>query len=211
MHDVRWLFFDLGCTLVDEEAAHECRLQRLVDALVHHGRRCSIDEARAALAAAAIGQGKHVFVEKPLALTLSELHSVAAALETSSGSLMVGFNRRFAPDYVRLREWFQSRSGTASILYRINAGWMPQDNWIMDVREGGRFLGELCHYVDLAMDLAGSPIKQIYASAPGGAGRLSSNGVSMSPGKIAQARMPWGRSSALIACVSPASPNLDMT
>ena len=52
MHDVRWLFFDLGCTLVDEEAAHERRLQRLVEALVHHGRRCSIAEARAALAAA---------------------------------------------------------------------------------------------------------------------------------------------------------------
>ena len=52
MHDIRWLFFDLGCTLVDEEAAHERRLQLLVEALVHHGRRCSIDEARAALAAA---------------------------------------------------------------------------------------------------------------------------------------------------------------
>jgi FMN phosphatase YigB (HAD superfamily) len=52
MHDVPWLFFDLGCTLVDEEAAHERRLQRLVEALVHHGRRSSIDEARAALAAA---------------------------------------------------------------------------------------------------------------------------------------------------------------
>jgi hypothetical protein len=52
MHDVPWLFFDLGCTLVDEEAAHERRLQRLVEALVHTGRRCSIEEARAALAAA---------------------------------------------------------------------------------------------------------------------------------------------------------------
>ena len=82
---------------------------------------------------------------------------------------MVGFNRRFAPDYTRLREWFHSRSRPASMLYRINAGWMPQDSWIMDVREGGRFLGELCHYVDLAMDLAGSPLKQIYASAPNGA------------------------------------------
>jgi hypothetical protein len=52
MHDVRWLFFDLGCTLVDEERAHERRLQKLVEALVHHGRLCSIDEARAALATA---------------------------------------------------------------------------------------------------------------------------------------------------------------
>jgi FMN phosphatase YigB (HAD superfamily) len=52
MTDVSWLFFNLGCTLVDEEAAHERRLQRLVEALAHCGRRCSIDEARAALAAA---------------------------------------------------------------------------------------------------------------------------------------------------------------
>jgi hypothetical protein len=52
MQDVRWLFFDLGCTLVDEEVAHECRLQRLVEALAHHGRRYSVDEARAALAEA---------------------------------------------------------------------------------------------------------------------------------------------------------------
>jgi FMN phosphatase YigB (HAD superfamily) len=50
MQDVRWLFFDLGYTLVDEEAAHEGRLQRLVEGLAHHGRRYSVDEARAALA-----------------------------------------------------------------------------------------------------------------------------------------------------------------
>jgi HAD superfamily hydrolase (TIGR01549 family) len=52
MPDVRWLFFDLGCTLVDEEAAHECRLQRLVQALADHGRKCLVDEARIALAEA---------------------------------------------------------------------------------------------------------------------------------------------------------------
>jgi predicted dehydrogenase/threonine dehydrogenase-like Zn-dependent dehydrogenase len=136
-----------------------------VDAVVISNRH----SAHASLTVAALGQGKHVFVEKPLALTVDELHTVAAALQTSSGSLMVGFNRRFAPDYARLREWFHSRSGPATMLYRINAGWMPPDHWIMDAREGGRFLGELCHYVDLVMDLAGSPLKQIYASAPGGA------------------------------------------
>jgi predicted dehydrogenase len=136
-----------------------------VDAVVIANRHS--DHAR--LTVDALARGKHVFVEKPLALTVDELNSVAAALETSSGSLMVGFNRRFAPDYARLREWFRSRSGPATILHRINAGGMPKDHWIMDVSEGGRFLGELCHYVDLAMDLAGSPLKQIYASAPCGA------------------------------------------
>src|SRR5205085_10029401 len=78
-----------------------------VDAVLISNRH----SAHAALTVAALRQGKHVFVEKPLALTVDELHSVATALETSSGSLMVGFNRRFAPDYARLREWFQARSG----------------------------------------------------------------------------------------------------
>jgi len=136
-----------------------------IDAVVIANRHAD----HATLAEAALRQGKHVFVEKPLALTLDDLHSIAAALETSCGSLMVGFNRRFAPDYMQLREWFRSHSGSATILYRINAGWMPQDNWIMDVREGGRFLGELCHYVDLAMHLADSPLLQISAAATGGA------------------------------------------
>lgn len=136
-----------------------------IDAVVIANRHN--DHAR--LTADALRLGKHVFVEKPLALTLEDLYSIASALETSSGSLMVGFNRRFAPDYTRLREWFRARSGPASILYRINAGWIPEDHWIMDVKQGGRFLGELCHYVDLAMDLAGSPLKQVYASVTEGA------------------------------------------
>jgi predicted dehydrogenase len=136
-----------------------------IDAVVIANRHSS----HAAMVVRALGYGKHVFVEKPLALTMDELRSVETALETSTGSLMVGFNRRFAPDYTRLREWFHSRSGTATMLYRVNAGWMPQEHWIMDVSEGGRFLGELCHYVDLMMDLSGSPLKQIYGSVAGGA------------------------------------------
>jgi predicted dehydrogenase len=136
-----------------------------VDAVVIANRHSS----HAGLVVEALRAGKHVFVEKPLALSLDELHAVAGALTGTAGSLMVGFNRRFAPDYAHLRDWFRSSDGQASILYRINAGWMPAANWIMDVSEGGRFLGELCHYIDLAMDLAASPLARVYASSPDGA------------------------------------------
>jgi predicted dehydrogenase len=136
-----------------------------VDAVVISNRH----SAHASMTIEALRHGKHVFVEKPLALDREELDAVAAALAVSQGSLMVGFNRRFAPDYVRLRDWFRQRPGPGTILYRINAGWLPANHWVMDVREGGRFLGELCHYVDLAIDLAQAPLKSIYATSVNGA------------------------------------------
>lgn len=125
--------------------------------------------AHARLAAEALRAGKHVFVEKPLALNFDELHAVAEALEAGPASLMVGFNRRFAPHYLRLRDWFRSQPGPGTLVYRINAGWLPADHWVMDVREGGRFLGELCHYIDLVMDLCGTRLTALYACSPQGA------------------------------------------
>lgn len=136
-----------------------------VNAVVIANRHSS----HARLAVEALRADKHVFVEKPLALSLEELHAVADALGSSRGSLMAGFNRRFAPHYLRLRDWFQSQAGPGTLVYRVNAGRLPAGHWVMDVREGGRFLGELCHYIDLAMDLCGAPLTALCASSPEGA------------------------------------------
>jgi predicted dehydrogenase len=102
----------------------------------------------------ALDAGKHVFVEKPLALDHDELAAVRTAAEGASGILMVGFNRRHAPLAARLRD----ELGGAPMLvhYRINAGRLPRSHWTHDPAVGGgRIVGEVCHFVDFAAFLAG--------------------------------------------------------
>jgi predicted dehydrogenase len=98
--------------------------------------------------------GKHVFVEKPLALNMDQLEAISTAVRTAPGQVMVGFNRRFSP---LVRE-VQRRFGTGpmSIIYRINAGAIAKDSWIQD-RElgGGRIVGEACHFIDTMVFLTG--------------------------------------------------------
>jgi predicted dehydrogenase/threonine dehydrogenase-like Zn-dependent dehydrogenase len=114
--------------------------------------------------AAALRAGKAVFVEKPLALTEAELLDVEAALE-DGGTLMVGFNRRFAPLTVRLRAELEGVEASA-LLARVNAGPLADDHWLNDPEEGGgRLLGEGCHFVDLLAHLAGAPPLGVQAVA----------------------------------------------
>jgi len=108
---------------------------------------------------------KNVFVEKPLALTIDELEEIKTAYETSEGGprLFVGFNRRFAPHIQQIRE-FLGVDAPKSIHYRINAGTVPVDHWVHDKDVGGgRIIGEVCHFVDLAMFLAGAKITTVSA------------------------------------------------
>ena len=113
-----------------------------------------------------LGAGKHVFVEKPLALTHEELAAIVAARSQSPAFFMVGFNRRFAPHIVEARKFMQSKPGRATVSLRVNAGQLPPDSWQRDAEEGhGRILGELCHFIDLAMFLTGEPLKALSASS----------------------------------------------
>ena len=113
--------------------------------------------------------GKNVFVEKPLCMTEEELEEIATIYKSASGkdapSLMVGFNRRFAPYVESIKREFTDKV-PKSINYRINAGAIPADHWVQD-REvgGGRIIGEVCHFVDLAMHLAGALPKSLSAAA----------------------------------------------
>ena len=118
----------------------------------------------------ALRAGKHVFVEKPLCLTLEELNeieSVYSLLNTHHSSLpllMVGFNRRFSPLSEILKG--KMKDGPMAMLYRINAGAISPDSWIQD-REigGGRIIGEVCHFVDFLTFLTGSQPIEVYAHA----------------------------------------------
>lgn len=113
----------------------------------------------------ALAAGKHVFVEKPLCMTLDELDAIGEAQRASGRHVMVGFNRRFAPLVERLRASLPEAVPRA-ILYRINAGAVPPDHWIHDpLVGGGRILGEACHFIDLALHLAGASITTVSASA----------------------------------------------
>lgn len=119
-----------------------------------------------------IKSGKNVYVEKPLALKLEELEEIKNTYENLYNSvlqppasglprLMIGYNRRFAPHSKLIKEKFSSDIPKA-IMCRINAGKVAADHWVHDPEiGGGRIIGEVCHFIDLAMFFAGHPVKQI--------------------------------------------------
>lgn len=109
--------------------------------------------------------GKHVFVEKPLCLTEVELCEIEDAYKTLGVGgkippiLMVGFNRRFAPQVQKIKSLLQGIHGPKSFVMTVNAGKIPTDHWTQDLDiGGGRIIGEACHFIDLLRFLADSPI-----------------------------------------------------
>lgn len=122
-------------------------------------------DAHASQVVEALQAGKNVFVEKPLALRLDELEQIDAAyIENNERTekklrLMVGFNRRFAPHVIKLKELLAPRREPKSIVMTINAGAIPANHWTQDSQVGGgRIIGEGCHFVDLARFLVGKPV-----------------------------------------------------
>ncbi|MGH9874709.1 MAG: bi-domain-containing oxidoreductase [Pyrinomonadaceae bacterium] len=125
--------------------------------------------SHAELATLALERGKHVFVEKPLALNDAELNTVLEAASGSEGQLLVGFNRRFSPLAARAKVFFANRQAPLSIVYRVNAGRIPREHWTQDTREGGgRIIGEVCHFIDLMQFLTGALPKNVFAESLGG-------------------------------------------
>jgi predicted dehydrogenase len=122
-------------------------------------------DSHAGLACRALRAGKHVFVEKPLALTLSEIDEIESTLAEvraagKSPILMVGFNRRFAPHVVRMKALLAGVTGPKSMVMTVNAGAIPASHWTQDPQVGGgRIIGEACHFIDLLRHLAGSEIE----------------------------------------------------
>lgn len=122
-------------------------------------------DTHAGLVHAAIGAGKHVFVEKPLALDEAGL----ALIEGQPGSerVVTGFNRRAAPATVACVEWLRDRQGPLLCDVRVNAGRLPAGHWADTPEQGGRVIGEMCHFIDLVCTLAGSSVRRVTATGSG--------------------------------------------
>ena len=116
----------------------------------------------------ALEQHQHVFVEKPLCLNPRELEEIDQALAKSQGSVMVGFNRRFAPATQAARSMLKDLPGPKTLAYHVFAGPLAPDHWYANLEEsGGRILGEGCHFLDFACHLLGESPLRVAAQAQG--------------------------------------------
>lgn len=133
---------------------------------------------------AGLRNGKSVFVEKPLAIDSAQLDEIREAYRDRLGSgdppfLMVGFNRRFAPLSEKVRTFFADRQEPMILQIRVNAGFLPREHWTQQPQEGGRIIGELCHFIDWARYIVGSPIRSVRAAASADSGRYNQDNVAV--------------------------------
>jgi predicted dehydrogenase/threonine dehydrogenase-like Zn-dependent dehydrogenase len=125
-------------------------------------------DTHARLALDALRAGKHVLLEKPMALTDEELGAIESFYEQGKGDaplLLTGFNRRFSPYAKRIASLVQKRSNPMIINYRMNAGYIPLDHWVHGSEGGGRNRGEACHIYDLFTFITGSAVQSVQAAA----------------------------------------------
>lgn len=129
--------------------------------------------SHAGFVVSALEAGKHVFVEKPLAVTRDDLDKVEQAYRDEGAKpamLMVGFNRRFSPQVQKMKSLLSPISEPKSFIMTMNAGAIPADHWTQDNEVGGgRIIGEACHFIDLMRYLAGSDIVSVQARRMGDA------------------------------------------
>ncbi|WP_290516105.1 bi-domain-containing oxidoreductase [Alcanivorax sp.] len=127
--------------------------------------------SHARFVASALSAGKHVFVEKPLAVTREDLADVKAAYQEKGAHaplLMVGFNRRFSPQVQKMKALLDQASEPKSFIMTMNAGAIPADHWAQDNEVGGgRIIGEACHFIDLMRFLAGAEVVSVQARRMG--------------------------------------------
>jgi len=147
--------FGFSAAATDPDAALEDPATHAVVIATRH-------DSHADLASRALAAGKYVFVEKPLAISREQLDALRAV--AAHGRLMVGFNRRFAPAALAAKAALEPRDGPLLVHYRVNAGPLPRGHWILDPAQGGRLVGEACHFVDFALFLTGERIRRVFAS-----------------------------------------------
>jgi predicted dehydrogenase/threonine dehydrogenase-like Zn-dependent dehydrogenase len=128
-------------------------------------------DTHASLTVQALAAGRHVWCEKPAALTEDELDAVRTAWLESGRVLAIGFNRRWSPAVDAARRTLAAVAATKLVVYRIAAGPVPANHWYHDPRQGGRLLGEVCHFIDTAQALIGAPVEDVtglFGGGPGG-------------------------------------------
>ena len=112
----------------------------------------------------ALEKGKHIFVEKPLALTHEEIDKIEASQKKWKSMVMVGYNRRFSPHIQKIKSLLDAKPSPKTFIMTMNAGEIPKEHWTQDAEVGGgRIIGEACHYIDLMRFLVGSKIKSFNA------------------------------------------------
>lgn len=156
--------FGFASCSTDPEAAFGDGTQLVVVATRHSSHATLVREC--------LGRGKAVFCEKPLCVSDGELDDLVAAYRSAQAPfVMVGYNRRFAPLVVRLRQRLAGAGRPLILSYRVNAGAVPRESWLRDDAEGGgRLVGEACHFVDLLAFLGESPVRRVHAVRPGAEG-----------------------------------------
>jgi predicted dehydrogenase/threonine dehydrogenase-like Zn-dependent dehydrogenase len=135
----------------------------------------------------ALRAGRHVFVEKPLCLEEERVDEILATARRARRLVAVGFNRRYSPIAVRMRESLARLAGPAVATYRVNAGALPPGHWVHDPAQGGgRIVGECCHFVDLLLFLLRAPLVSVEARA------LPSDGAAVVQGDSFAATLGFG-------------------
>ncbi len=131
-----------------------------------------------------LAAGKHAFVEKPLGMNVEDIRRILEAVAADDGKhVTVGFNRRFSPHTVKMKQLLASRGEPLAMTMTVNAGFIPPDHWVQDpVRGGGRIIGEACHFIDLMAHLAGSPVVTVSATRMGGGVAVRDDKMSISLG-----------------------------
>ena len=138
-----------------------------VDAVVIATRH----DLHARLALDALAAGKHVFLEKPMGITREEIDALRERARTSRCVFTVGYNRRYAPLSLRVRDVLAAARGPRMAVYRVSAGRVPPGHWTLDPAVGGgRIVGELCHMLDLLAFWLGPEVVDVRATAPSGGG-----------------------------------------
>ena len=152
--------FDAARTSTDFDAA-------LADPEIDAVLVATRHDLHAGMALAALESGKHVLLEKPMALSHDEIAALDAFVSSRGDGetplMMTGYNRRFSPFARSMSELLRSRSGPFMLNYRVNAGYIPADHWVHGPEGGGRNLGEACHFYDLFLFLANADAEKISA------------------------------------------------
>lgn len=117
----------------------------------------------APMAKQALDKGKRVFLEKPLCIKETELKMLSNHPRISN--LIIGYNRRFAPTVIKVKNQLKNQAGPLMVNYRINAGYIPKEHWVHDPKiGGGRIIGEVCHFVDLLQFLTTSKPTKVFVT-----------------------------------------------
>jgi hypothetical protein len=116
----------------------------------------------------ALKAGRHVWCEKPVALTSDGLDEIERTWRESGRQLTIGFNRRWAPAVHAAQHALAEVAAPKLVVYRVAAGRVPDGHWYRDRRQGGRLLGEVCHFVDTAQALVGAEIEEASGLLGGG-------------------------------------------